>query len=743
MKEEKRARLTEIIFHNEENFYTIGVFESGSEQFCATGTIGFPGVGKEYTLTGEWTVHPKYGEQFAFTDCEENEPATEEGIKAFLSSGAIKGIGPATAALIVARFGTDALRIIQEEPGRLTQISGIGPVKASAIHEGYMEQRGYANAVLALSAFGISPATALKLYRTYGSEAADIVKEDPYKLVGDVWGIGFRKADAIAARIGIGHDSPRRIACGISFMLEQSAQNGNTYEEKTALVEGTAQFLDVTRQQVQDSLFELIMDAQVYTENIDGVEAVMLYRYYRAERRVASRLFSLCTAPLAAVAADYGTLIRASEKEHGIELSDQQKLAVISSMKNGVSIITGGPGTGKTTIIRTILSILEASGVETALAAPTGRAAKRMEEATGRPASTIHRLLEYYYSETAGEMRFARTEEDPLDFGCVIIDEMSMVDVLLMDGLLCAVKPGTRLILVGDADQLPPVGAGSVLKDMLKSERISCVRLTDIFRQAAESMIVVNAHLINKGEYPSWNDKNTDFFMLERPSDRSISETLQDLCARRLPAFIGAQGSEAAAAIQVLTPTRKGLLGSVELNRALQAVLNPPDEDKPERIAGGRIYRAGDKVMQNKNDYELEWRSVKDFSTGRGVFNGDIGVIQSVDTDKGLVNVLYDGERLVSYDPSILEEIETAFAMTVHKSQGSEFPVVVMPMTRFPAMLASRNLLYTAVTRAKRAVVLVGDPRVCRAMVDNHSVQNRNSGLAFRIAGIWDFNDQG
>ncbi len=400
-------------------------------------------------------------------------------------------------------------------------------------------------------------------------------------------------------------------------------------------------------------------------------------------------------------------------------------------------MITGGPGTGKTTIINAILKILKSAGIATALAAPTGRAAKRITQTTLCEASTIHRLLEYSYADGEDTMRFGKNEENPLDYGCIIIDEMSMVDILLMEALLCAVRPGTRLILVGDADQLPPVGAGNVLRDILSSETIHAVRLTEIFRQAQESLIVVNAHRINRGEYPSCNEKGRDFFMLERGSEAEIAQTVRDLCVSRLPAFY--QEIDPFQDIQVLTPARKGRLGCVELSRLLQAALNPPRPGRAERSFGGTVYREGDKVMQNKNDYQLEWKDLRNFSTGRGVFNGDIGIIQSVDVERGVLSVLVYGERLASYDASNLDELESAYALTVHKSQGSEFPVVVMPLWRFPPMLSTRNLLYTAVTRATRGVVLVGLSQVMRQMVDNNAAAERCCGLSERLRLLWDF----
>ncbi len=737
MKEEKSVKLSEIIFYNDENFYTIAVFESLEEEFVATGSMPTPRIGREYLLVGEWNVHPKYGEQFVFSSFMEQQPTTEEGILAFLSSGTIKGVGPATAMEIVKKFGEDTLKIIRETPERLREVKGIGETKANQIAESYFAQQEYAEVMMQLSSFDISSSACMKLFKVYGSKAVEVVKENPYRLISDVYSIGFTKADGIASKMGFDKSSEYRISSGILYTLSQAALSGNTYLTKTDLFDNAANILNVERNSISDCLYNMVMDGKVYAENLDGKDIVMLKRYYLAERHVASLLFNLCYHELIPIATNYPRLIKANEKESRIELSEKQKEAVISSLQNGVSIITGGPGTGKTTIINTILYILNATQVKTALAAPTGRAAKRMEETTGQFASTIHRLLEYQYADDGESMHFNRNSENPLEYDCIIIDEMSMVDILLMDGLLSAVKPGCRLILVGDADQLPPVGAGNVLKDMLSCGCIHSTRLKEIFRQAEESLIVVNAHLINKGEYPSYNEKDKDFFMIPRGSELEILETIKDLCVRRLPAYLNDE--ETVSKIQVLTPTRKGILGSVELNKSLQEVLNPPAVDKPEKSFAGRIYRLGDKVMQNKNDYNLAWKDLKDFETRYGVFNGDLGIIKSVDNDAGTVSVLFDNERFVTYDYSNLDEIETAFAMTVHKSQGSEFPVVIMPQTRFPSMLATRNLLYTAVTRAKQLAVLVGNPQVVNAMVDNNTIEGRNSALAIRLNGLWGF----
>jgi exodeoxyribonuclease V alpha subunit len=736
MKEELTGKLSDIIYYNEESCYAVTVFETDREQFCAVGTMPLPRKGRSYRLTGDWKEHPKYGEQFVFTSCEELAPTTVEGIAALLSSGIIRGVGPSTAAAIVARFGEATLDVIRFSPGRLTEIHGIGEAKAAMIAEGYAEHMEFADTVLELSNYGISTMTAMRLFKAYGSAAPERVKENPYQLIDELHGFGFKKADDIARKMGFDQDSPFRISSGIRFYMSRRAGAGDTYVPKAELLEEVASFLEVTREQVEVCLFDLIMDAQLFAEKLSGEEIVMLYIYHRAEQKVAGKLRLLCSSELDHISANTDHLIRASEKKSGIKLSDRQKQAVVSSLKNGVSVITGGPGTGKTTIINMMLAILESAGIYTALAAPTGRAAKRMTQATGREASTIHRLLEYTYSEDDDSMHFSKNETSPLDFGCIIIDEMSMVDVLLMDGLLAAIKPGTRLILVGDADQLPPVGAGSVLSDIIDSGTIHVVKLTEIFRQAGESLITVNAHLINRGEYPSFNEKDRDFFFLDRAGQKEIADTVIDLCARRLPAFY--TNIDPFTDIQVLTPVRKGILGCEELNRALQAVMNPPAPGKAEKRFGERIFREGDKVMQNKNDYTLEWRSVRTMATSTGVFNGDLGVIQRVDNDAGTVSVLFDGERLVIYDYVRLEELETAFAMTVHKSQGSEFPVVIMPMSAFPPMLANRNLLYTAITRAKEGVVLVGRRQALYAMVDNDSTVKRNSGLAARLEAVWD-----
>ena len=740
MKEEKLGTAAEVIFHNDANYYTILLFETKEEQFFAVGTMPQPHKGRRYRLTGEWKEHPRYGEQFAFSSYEEPEPTTEDGILSFLSSGVIKGVGPSTAMAIVRRFGDETLRIIAEDPDRLMEVGGIGQKKAAAIAESYEQHRGYAQTVMKLSAFDISPAVSMKLFKVYGAGAVEAVMENPYQLIDDVYGIGFKKADAIAQKIGIEADSPYRIRSAVLYALYARAQAGDTYAPEAELTEEVAGFLDVSRDSVKDAELELALDGRIFKEVLGGERTLILNSYRRAERACAYKILQLCSCDLDAIPMDPERLISRAEKAEGISLSEGQKRAVVSSLGSGVSIITGGPGTGKTTIIKTILALLREAGITCRLAAPTGRAAKRMSQATGEDAQTIHRLLEYTYAEGDDRMFFGRNAENPIEARCIIIDETSMVDILLMEGLLNAVKPGTRLILVGDADQLPPVGAGSVLSDLLESSCVHSTRLTDIFRQARESMIVVNAHSINHGEEPSFNTKDTDCFFLERTGDKEIAQTIKQLCEERLPRYYADLDSYRD--IQVLTPTKKGPCGSVELNKLLQDALNPPLPSRQEKRFGERLLREGDKVMQNKNDYQLEWKDIRTMEAGMGVFNGDMGVISCVDNDTGTVSVLFDDSRMVSYDYSNLDELESAFALTVHKSQGSEFPVVVMPMTHFPPMLATRNLLYTAMTRARTGVVMVGRPQVPGAMVQNTQGRKRKSGLGIRLLEMWGSADE-
>lgn len=735
--EEKQGTISDIIFYNKGNSYTIAIMEAGAEEITIVGNLPMAEVGRSFFLKGVWKVHPIYGEQFAFTEYEEIMPSTAEGIEGFLASGMLKGIGKKTAALIVRKFGVDTFKIIQECPERLTEIDGIGKKKAEGIGNAFLSHRQFAEVSIFLQQFGITADYAIKLYKVYGADTISVVQENPYQLVEDVFGIGFRKADKIAEKMGIAKDDEYRIKSGLKYILWYYLQEGHTYMPEKELCEKTAEILEVESSKVKEALIALAFEGDIKVENIESRNVVYLFPYYMAEQTVCKNLKALNNGNLKMLNGDIAGLIRLTEKETGIQLSENQKYAVITSLENGISIITGGPGTGKTTIINTIIKVLNHCGLSTAIAAPTGRAAKRITETSGIVASTIHRLLEYYYSEDEDVMRFGKNQEEQLEYDAIIVDEASMIDLMLMNGLTNAIKPGTRLIMVGDADQLPSVGAGNVLRDIIESEYIYCVKLTEIFRQAKESLIVVNAHRINSGEYPECNDKDKDFFLMKRSSEKQMLDTLKELCLTRLPKYY--EDCLPVRDIQVLTPVRKGLLGSINLNMELQAVLNPPREELEERKFGQKVFRENDKVMQIKNNYKLAWKKVDDFTEGEGVFNGDVGFIELIDTEFNQMTVIFDENKYVIYDFSQLDELELAYAVTVHKSQGSEFPIVVMPVSWFPPMLATRNLLYTAVTRGKKAVVLVGSENKLNGMVDNNSITRRYSGLEARLRNLMNY----
>lgn len=732
MKEEYTGVIREMIFHNRENGYTVAVFETEEDTFTIVGNIPQAAAGKSYLLRGGFVEHPSYGEQFKVSSVEEQMPSTKAGIREFLASGALKGIGPKTAAAIVETFGEDTFRVIEEEPEKLTRISKIGPKTAQKISDAFGQQREFARVSLQLQQYGIDAGYAYRLFQQYGSETIDILTENPYQLIDDFHGIGFVKADRIAEKMGLGRDDEFRIRSGIRYTLSYFGGEGNTCLPEEELCEKAGQLLDLGRNLIESQIEALVFTGDVHIEKIDGRRMVYLYIYYAAEQNVTRCLRALRSARPKIIQGEVDQMISRTESMTGISLSDGQKEAVKQSLQAGVSVITGGPGTGKTTIINSIINILEDSGLKTAIAAPTGRAAKRITETSGHEASTIHRLLEYSFSEDSEVLRFGKTAENPLDYDAVIVDEASMIDLLLMNGLVSAIRPGTRFIIVGDDDQLPSVGAGNVLRDVIASEYIHCTRLKEIFRQARESMIVVNAHRINRGEYPDCNGRGSDFFFVPRKTEKEMVETIIDLCMNRLPSYYG--DLQPSRDIQILTPVRKGILGSVSMNEQLQQIVNPPSDEKAEKTYGDKLFREGDKVMQIRNNYELSWRDTRDLAEGEGVFNGDVGFIQSIDTEFNKVNVIFDGTRYVSYGFELLDELELAYAVTVHKSQGSEFPIVIMPVSWFPPVLATRNLLYTGVTRGKTAVVLVGSENKLCAMVDNDRIRERYSGLAWRLA---------
>ena len=701
------------------------------EYFTVVGNLPRVSKGSRFKLIGQFKDHPTYGEQFAFTEFEEVMPTGKEAIFDFLASGIIKGIGPSTAASIVEKFGDETLRIMEEEPGRLLEVSGIGEKTMAKILASYSAHREFAEVSLAFQSYGISAQQAMKLYKVYGKQAVALIEENPYRLVDEVPGFGFIKADKIAKQMGIPMDSQFRIISGIKYTLNWYVGDGNTYVPRTELTEKAAELLDVSIENVRDGILLSAMEGNIKLDILDGEEVCYLFPYFVAEKIVARNLELISKASLKPLTTDVDNMIRQAESESGIELSPRQKRAVLNSVANGISVITGGPGTGKTTIIDAIIRIFDRSGFTTAIAAPTGRAAKRITETSGRFAQTVHRLLEYYYDQELDEMKFGRNEESPLEYDVVLVDEASMIDLLLMQGLTKAISPGTRLILIGDSDQLPSVGPGNVLRDIIDSDFVGVTALTEIFRQAEESMIVVNAHRINNGEYPISNVTGKDFFFMERKSETLIRELLVELVEKRLPLYYDVK--DPLADVQVLTPTRKGELGTGSLNTLLQEILNPPSPEKSEKRFGDKLFREGDKVMQIKNNYSIGWRRRRDFSEGEGIFNGDVGFISRIDNDGGTLTVIYDEDRFVEYDNTILDELELAYALTVHKSQGSEFPIVVMPVFYVPPMLATRNLLYTAVTRGKQAVVLCGGQRFVKSMVDNNRIKERYSGLKSRL----------
>jgi exodeoxyribonuclease V alpha subunit len=629
--------------------------------------------------------------------------------------------------------------VISAEPQRLSEIKGISLDKAIAIGQALDEQRSLREIVMFLQEYGISPSVCIKIHKAYGDQAVSRIKENPYRLCEEVFGIGFKTADAIAMKLGIDPASKFRVKSGIRYVLTHASSNGHTYLPENMLKERVQELLGSYDQDVEDALISLIFDKAVVTEKFDALTRVYLTSFYNAEQGVCKRLLALSQQRFEAGLEHFEDKLVKIQSEEGIQLAQMQSEAIREAMTNGVLVITGGPGTGKTTIIKSIIRLLMDDGCRIMLAAPTGRAAKRMSEATGFEARTIHRMLEIGYTGDENELLFQRNEENPVEADAIIIDEMSMVDILIMNHLLKAVPPGARLILVGDADQLPSVGAGSVLQDIIGCSAVKTVRLAEIFRQAGESMITVNAHRINRGEAPVLNAKDKDFFFLPRNGLDLIVRTVVDLCSRRLP---DTYGYDPMKDIQVLSPTRKGPAGVASLNTELQKVLNPPDRRKTEKASKNCLFREGDRVMQVRNNYDLRWeRPDNRMIDGNGVFNGDMGTIRKIDEDAMSIEVLFDDDRLAEYDYSILDEIEPAYAVTIHKSQGSEFPVVVMPVFPGPQVLMTRNLLYTAVTRARNMVVLVGDESFLYEMVANEREMLRYSGLSDKLKRFAIFSD--
>ena len=729
-----------IIFRNEENGYTVFEVVADGEHHTCVGTFQFINEGEFIELTGNETVHPGYGEQIQIKTYEMKAPADEISMERYLGSGAIKGIGEALASRIVKKFGSDTFRIIEEEPEQLSKVKGISEKKALEIASQMMEKRDMRKAMMFLQELGVSMNMAAKIYGQYGPSMYTIIKENPYRLADDISGIGFKIADEIAARAGIRENSEYRIRSGIMYVLLQSVNNGHVYLPQDELIQSAGELLGIGAEDFEKHILDLAMDKKIVLKDVDGTRVIYASVYYYTELKVADRLKEL-NIKYDVPEIELNSCIRNIERELRIELDSMQQSAVREAAENGLLVITGGPGTGKTTTINAIIRYFELEGMEIRLAAPTGRAAKRMKETTGHEAQTIHRMLELNGApEDNKGISFERNETNPLEADVVIIDEMSMVDINLMYSLLRAIDVGTRLILVGDVNQLPSVGPGNVLKDIINSHCFNVVRLTKIFRQASESEIIVNAHKINDGENVELNKYSRDFLFLHRDSANAIINAMITLVREKLPNYVNADMMD----IQIMSPMRKGAVGVERLNSVLQEYLNPADDTKNEKEFGDGIFREGDKVMQIKNNYQMEWEIRGKFGIpkekGLGVFNGDIGMIRHISNYAQEVTVEFEEGKFVTYDFKQLEELELAYAITIHKSQGSEYPAVVVPMLGGPRMLMTRNLLYTAVTRAKVCVCMVGMEDVFHQMIQNVSEQKRYSTLDVRIKEVCSWN---
>ena len=736
--EELTGYVENIIFRNADNGYTVMDFVADEELITCTGLFPVIGEGENLLLRGEYIEHPTYGRQFKVASYEVEAPADELSMERYLGSGAIKGIGPKLAARIIKKFGANTFNVIEDEPERLAEVKGISLNKAMEISDQIVGAKDIRNAIIFLDKYGLHGNKAIKIYNRFGNEIYNVIQNNPYKLADEISGIGFKTADEIASQVGIKVDSEFRICGGIQYILSLGAGMGHTYLPVDTLISMSVDLLKVDRDSIETQIMNLAMDNKIIIKR-DSEENQQVYSkaYYRMEESIAGMLKEL-DVKYKVDKAELSDSIRRIELDEKLELDSLQKDAVIAAVERGLFVLTGGPGTGKTTTITTMIRLFEEQGYNIFLGAPTGRAAKRMSEATGYEARTIHRMLEVTGNisdeDNAGFARFERNEENPLECDVIIIDEMSMVDVALMYSLLKAVSPGTRLILVGDEHQLPSVGPGNVLKDILASNKFSYVTLEKIFRQAMESDIVMNAHKIHQGQHVELDNKSKDFFFLKRDDADNIIRVMLTLVRDKMPKYVDAAISE----IQVLTPTRKGLIGVERLNGILQNFLNPPSPDKNEWNGDSRTFREGDKVMQIRNDYQLEWEITGNYNItiekGLGVFNGDVGIIQHIDDWAKTITVEYEEGKKVVYPFANLDELELAYAITIHKSQGSEYPAVVMPIMEGPRMLMNRNILYTAITRAKKCVTMVGDANVFYSMVDNTSQARRYSGLKDRIA---------
>ena len=729
-----------IIYQNKENGYAVVALISDGDELVCVGNFRAVETGETLKVSGSYVEHPLYGSQLKVESCQVVEPDDAAGMERYLGSGAIKGIGEAMAARIVKKFGSETFRIIEEEPERLVEIKGISQRKAQEIAAQMMEKKDMRKAFIFLQKYGISNTLAVKIYHQYGMDLYGIMKENPYRLAEDIDGVGFKIADEIAGKIGIHTDSDFRIRSGILYVLLLAAADGHIYLPDFSLLARAAELLELPPHVIEPQIANLAMDRKLVIK-LKEEKRIYASAYYYAELGCARMLHDLNITmedeALLAAEKKVKALLQDLEKEQGLALDELQQKAVLQSVKSGLMILSGGPGTGKTTTINTIIRYFEREGMDILLAAPTGRAAKRMTEATGYEARTIHRLLEVNGAvEEDKRGQFERNEENPLEADVIIIDEMSMVDIFLFKALLSAISVGTRLIMVGDVDQLPSVGPGQVLQDLINSNAFPVVMLKKIFRQAGESDIVVNAHKINRGENIELDNRSRDFFFLERADVNVIYKHMIQLIREKLPPYVGAVPYD----IQVLTPMRKGNLGVEVLNGILQRYLNPPSPEKKEYASGERLFRVGDKVMQVKNNYQLTWEIVSKYGIaidkGMGVFNGDVGIIKEINEAAGSLTVEYDEHRRVDYPFAGLEEIELAYAVTIHKSQGSEYPAIILPLLSGPKMLFNRNLLYTAVTRARKCVTILGSRRTIKEMIQNERENKRYTSLCDRIKEI-------
>lgn len=735
--EEVEGYVEKIVFRNEENGYTVLHLSSPQrdEEICCVGCFSFVAEGQYLVVQGDTVFHKEYGEQIKMVSYREKQPEDSMAVERYLGSGAIKGIGPALAARIVRKFQEDTFRIIEEEPERLAEVKGISTKMAVSIASQFTEKQEMRQAILFLQEYGISNNLALKIYRYYGQEMYEVIQKNPYRLAEDITGVGFKSADMIARKAGFYQDSDFRIQAGIIYCLQQSGSQGHCYLPQQELIAQASQLLVLEPELIERQVDQLSMNKQVICREMDEQRCLYPSNLYYMEMNCARMLLDLnLSFPVDEKALE--RRVKQIEQSQQIELDAMQRTAVYQAVQNGVMIIMGGPGTGKTTTINTITRILEEEGMDILLAAPTGRAAKRMSETTGYEAQTIHRLLELNGAVEENDrngMRFERNELQPLEADVVIVDEMSMVDIYLLNALLRALVPGTRLIMVGDVNQLPSVGPGNVLKDMIRAHFCNVVRLNKIFRQAAESEIILNAHRINNGEPISLNNTSRDFFHLERNNSRDIINVMIQLIMQKLPPYVKASPYD----IQVLSPMRKGELGVENLNKILQNYLNPAGSDKVEKEFHGTLFREKDKIMQIKNNYQLKWKKQNRFQDvyeeGDGVFNGDCGVIQFISEQSQTVTVEFEEGKLVEYEFSDMDELELAYAITIHKSQGSEYPAVILPILSGPKMLFNRNLLYTAVTRAKKCVTIVGSGNMVGQMIQNVNEKKRYSSLCQRI----------